>query len=782
MSNRNGNPAPAASSNSTPAQPWSWGPLAGLCTVIGAAAMVMVWWPRHGLTLLGAATVSLLLAGALLAAATSLGAGILHLLGGVRSMPRPLALLTASALGVGAFSLILLIAGLAGGLGRWLFFALPVVGAVAGIYPLWRLWGSCPPLPSGRSVSSRWNWAALVLSPTLAVVIAALSMPPGVLWTGTMPDDLEGMGYDVLEYHLEYPKEYLAAGRVGFLPHNVYSNFPSNAEMWFMMLMGINDPPQSGAYLATALNVLLAVLAGAGVYIASRLGGREDCGGGPLAVVAVAAVPMLATVATVAYVEPMMLFHMAVAWALLRHYQLSARSEEEVPDVFARAPLGTCALAIGLVAGLACGCKYLAIPLMVGPLALGLLATRGLTRLSLRRKGRHALLVTAGVLVAFSPWLVKNALLARNPLYPLLWKTLDGGDWRAEDDARWKAAHLPDIALPQRLDRAWRHFFSHPSIALADGEADRVAARVNAVPRAPGDEPATPVEVSLVYSSLYGPWLWWLCWPIFLTRRRSRWDLLLLVSAGGMLAFWIFCSHVPGRFILPAILPLGLLVGRSMAAVRPSIRGMMFLLMLAPAMVSAMQLHLRFEVDTNELDKSNSLPTVHDMMGDRPTPPRYVFGQLNRLLTDAGATPDGPAKMWLIGESRAFYFRYPVRYNVVFSRDRLAERLADPSIPAEAIRDWLRDTLKVRYVFVNWSEVRRLSRSYGLSPVYARDDEKLWALGRVHELAGDASVEVRSIVPKSSKRGAPFWLIDLDEAPTPTTQPAETSTSAPTSN
>jgi hypothetical protein len=37
--------------------------------------------------------------------------------------------------------------------------------------------------------------------------------------------------FDVKEYHLQGPKEFFQAGRIGFLEHNVYTSFPFLTEM-----------------------------------------------------------------------------------------------------------------------------------------------------------------------------------------------------------------------------------------------------------------------------------------------------------------------------------------------------------------------------------------------------------------------------------------------------------------------------------------------------------------------------------------------------------------------
>ena len=45
--------------------------------------------------------------------------------------------------------------------------------------------------------------------------------------------------FDVREYHSQVPKEWYQAGRVTFMPHNVYGNMPLGAEMHSVLGMAM---------------------------------------------------------------------------------------------------------------------------------------------------------------------------------------------------------------------------------------------------------------------------------------------------------------------------------------------------------------------------------------------------------------------------------------------------------------------------------------------------------------------------------------------------------------
>src|SRR5206468_4745108 len=79
----------------------------------------------------------------------------------------------------------------------------------------------------------------LVLAPFL-VIMSLGSMLPTI-------------DFDVLEYHLQGPKEYYQAGRIAFLPHNVYTNMPFGVEMLHLLGMEVLDDWWWGALVGQFL-------------------------------------------------------------------------------------------------------------------------------------------------------------------------------------------------------------------------------------------------------------------------------------------------------------------------------------------------------------------------------------------------------------------------------------------------------------------------------------------------------------------------------------------------
>ena len=70
-------------------------------------------------------------------------------------------------------------------------------------------------------------------------------------------------------------------------------------------------------------------------------------------------------------------------------------------------------------------------------------------------------------------------------------------------------------------------------------------------------------------------------------------------------------------------------------------------------------------------------------------------------------------KVLLLAEARHFYIDRPLAYAVVFSPDPFVDAVERDASPADLVR-WLRDN-GFTHLYVGWSEVARLARTYGYS-------------------------------------------------------------------
>ena len=440
-------------------------------------------------------------------AAGLLGSVLLRTLG--VDGPRALRWLTGAGLGLGCLSIAALLLGLAGWLNRVTSAALPLAGAALWIIPQWRRGALWPRAESAWADVQRWlkepagwEWLLLLAVPFLAVVIVGASVMPGFLWRPFDPHP-----YDVMEYHLQVPREWYEAGRIHALRHNVYNFFPGNMEMQSLLLMHIRGGPWKAMYLAQYMSAACTILAIGTVYAAVRsIGGSGR--GGVLAACAAAAVPWITMLGTVAYVESMLMLFatLALAWTIRAMDAEKGRWRMM--------------LLAGILAGFACGVKYTAVPVV-----LMLLPGVYFIVVMVRQRGAIAPTLAAcatsflaGLLV-FSPWLARNTAWTGNPVFPLEMKLLGQGHFDDDQVDRFDRAHRVrdvDSSVPARLNLAWR--------GLIDWQ----------------------------YAWFFMPLA---VAALVLLARRPAGQFLLLAFAL-QLVFWIFFTHLMPRFAV-LLVPLG---------------------------------------------------------------------------------------------------------------------------------------------------------------------------------------------------------------------------------
>ncbi|MFO0973638.1 MAG: hypothetical protein U1A27_09395 [Phycisphaerae bacterium] len=347
----------------------------------------------------------------------------------LHNRPRRWQIALAAGFGLPTLSLLMLALGSAGLLSRALWIVLLTVGAAAGVVGVMRM--PRPGAPPARR--SRWLWIGAV--PFAALALAAATCPPGYLWP------TEGNGYDALEYHLGLPHEWWSAGRVAPLPHNLYSYLPANAEMLYLLSFVVRGAPLAGLYAAQLLNVAWAGLAVAAAWLmAAELEPRA----GPAAALLMASCPFVVYLCGVAYVECGLLATATLALACL------VRGVRTEPATALR-----WAIASGLLAGLACGFKLTAGPLLVLPLAVAWALQPG-------RRGRRLVLFGLAAAATLAPWAIRNTATTGNPLFPLARGLFAerAGLWSDEAAARFAEGHRPDPAMRSAAARgaaAWRN-------------------------------------------------------------------------------------------------------------------------------------------------------------------------------------------------------------------------------------------------------------------------------------------------------------------------------------
>jgi hypothetical protein len=283
-------------------------------------------------------------------------------------------------LGLGIFSLSILIVGNTLGLPAWLLWlALPVLAVLLRRHlAAW--------LKQAAGMAGLWQSAGR-LGKALGILLGLIFLAE--LFVALAPP----VYFDALVDHLVMANDYIAQGSARFLPSIAMSGMPQNAEMLYTWAITLGGN-QAAAVLCW-LAGLLAVIGLSG-YIQLRLGGRSAWVGAAALLAGYTSVVLLSS----AYVDWLaLLFGSGMLVSL---------------DVWGNSGSRKALLLAGVFAGLAGGTKYTALVLILA--GIGVLAWQAWKR----RLAVLPVFLGFGVsaLVAFSPWLVKNGLATGNPFYP----------------------------------------------------------------------------------------------------------------------------------------------------------------------------------------------------------------------------------------------------------------------------------------------------------------------------------------------------------------------------
>ncbi|MCY2930319.1 MAG: glycosyltransferase family 39 protein [Planctomycetota bacterium] len=561
------------------------------------------------------------------------------------------------------------------GVGLWLLATamLALVSAIPGLLNGWVWW----PVVGGGVVLAAWQgrkhmeawhvperFDGRALAWVLVAAAAALWISGAFCEPGRVGNAFND-NYDVLEYHLQVPREYYDAGRIAPLAHNVYSYYPLGMETLYLLTMCLRGGPYEGMYAAQFLHGSLAVLAVACVFLTLRQTQETRA---RFAAVLLATTPAVIYLSRLAMVEMGELFYLVLALLWLREWLAEAAWRN--------------ALFVGAALGGACALKYLCVGLIAAPVLAAMLAAA-----LLRRRWRGLAHVGAGGAVAlllFSPWLIRNTLATGNPVFPLATSVFGRGHWSEESDQRWVHGHAPQAHPPVPQPPGWK-------------APDHVPTRMeNFVTNFMARDLFGYVTVFIGGFTLV---------MMLADRRRfAAWDFCLGGVLAMQLAVWAaFTREMPWRFIVLAMPPVCLLAGEALAklahlAANPFRPGA------APAgpwgrvpatalLVAAAAVNLITAAALAQFDGA-LIPSVR---------PEEVAG------LPAGAKP------LLIGENEAFYFPKGTLYATAFDANPLAA-MVERGLTAPQIAQRLKD-LGVTHVVVNWYEIMRLSATYGYSPI-----------------------------------------------------------------
>ncbi len=563
-----------------------------------------------------------------------------------------------------------------------------------------------------------------LVAKSLGIITAGLFLMAMLLGSLLPPTD-----FDVKAYHLTGPKEYFLNGRITFLEHNVYTNFPFLTEMLCLLGMVLRQDWYRGALAGQAVLMGFAPLTALALFCAGRRWFGESVGW--LAAVIFLSTPWTYRLAVIAYVEGALscylfltLFAVLLAVEALRREGSGSASNRFF-------------LLAGLFAGSAMACKYPGLVSVVIPLGLvSVLAVREkdnghrLSAIGFRpERLRGALMFLMGTALAVGPWLLKNLVATGNPVYPLAYGLFGGRDWDAASHAKWNAGHSPatyalsDLAekfidVTAKADWLSPLLFGLAPLALLAGVRIshfkfQISDCKTQIANCRSDDSAGSTASFARSSSLVG-WLW-----LYVVYLFAQWWLL---------------THRIDRFWVPLIPVVALL------AAAGCVRSSNKLWQRTCGIFVALSVLFNLGFITTPLCGFNAYLSDLGKAREGAENTAESIHYLNQLVGKQTMSET----VLCVGEAQVFDARMPVIYHTVFDqpifRDWLATR------PAEDVpdRDWpLRPIAEIRenfesagvtLVLVNWQELLRYRRTYGYSE-FVTPQRFRWL--REHGLLGD---------------------------------------------
>lgn len=538
----------------------------------------------------------------------------------------------------------------------------------------------------------RWRaLAGLAVLPAFGVLMAAACNPPGWLWAS------EFGGFDALSYHLELPREWLAAGRLWPVEHNVYSYLPGYAESafaylgWMRGLGGDNRPPgPDSAWLVSCqtLHVLFALtaawLVGRAAAALVRRGTHgtvtDRLGTTTLAPMLAAgltlATPWCVVVGSLAYNEMPMI-------ALFAGAMIAA-----LDPTLAPARRGAIA---GWLVGVACGVKPTA--LLFAGIPVGVV----LTLTSPTTQWRRVLFpATVAGLLALAPWLARNAIACGNPVFPFASSVFGLGHWQWW----WQVDHFSK-----------GHSFHGTPL-------ERLRLLVLPAP----DEPGTPGTHRGMLHAQWGfffPMVGAACAAAM--AHRTRPTIAITLGLALQIAAWLWTTHLQSRFLIPLVVPGALLI--ALAAELLARRGTRSRLLASGLALVAIATQSGFTAwifVREQHGKPNALliPGPGILSGEPwaaqldSLTPEEIQAVLRHASPEVWINLALPrdATLYLLGDSTPLYIDRRVAYHTTWDNSLIGGAIRGSPLNPQAWTDRLLAS-GISHVLLNSSELDRLERS-----------------------------------------------------------------------
>lgn len=527
----------------------------------------------------------------------------------------------------------------------------------------------------------------------------------GVAVLGLLPGLAPVVESDGLRYHVFAPQEYLKAGAIVAIPHNAFTNLPSQLQMLYLPAMWIGNPRATQLIHGLHLPLLMLATGLVAERLARSLDGRTAARRAFFVAAAlVGTMPVVLVLAGWPFVD------LASATFLMSAlYCLVGATPRRIEG---RALLG------GFLAGGAMAVKLSALttvaPLAFVPMVLA----------SMRGRGAKAFaLFVFGASLLPAPWLVRNLVNHGNPVYPAAYSILGGSEWSAEADAFYKSkagskgfgkTPLDLILSPLDVTLRWTDArgpddFAARETAAVEGLWWRLTTQ-----RSPGfeDQNPGPAVLAMLVIALAG-WAWRAA-----TSRRRMMALMVLGLVGTTWLAW-FVGYQSVRFLIPAAaiaIGAGAAVvggmgaagwtrwtqgtGSTAEANGAEDGGQGIALMVAVGLIAG---------------SGVAWFVVYSLAVSPTRPVAAALGLLSKDEVIARRLNSYEAIAWLnieakpgerviyIGEHRGLYARYPVEHSDWFDVPHIAQEMRSTPDNAAMLAAWR--ARGVRYVLINMAEL-----------------------------------------------------------------------------
>jgi len=608
--------------------------------------------------------------------------------------------------GLGLLSSLILALGLIGGLKSSLLLCALIVALLLIVYGVSRLSSvaAAPLVDSMPSIGSKKK-SPLAIVPRKAkleqilfgAIVALTCIASAILMLGSWLPPCE---FDVLEYHLQAPKEFYQMGSIQFLPHNIYANMPLGIEMHSLAMMNLLGDADAwlGGVIGKSITASISLVGAAllGAFIAQKFGGLFGWTAAGLWLTS----PGIAQVAMFGLIDGALAAYV-LASAIATYYAMEAMKNRLVisdsgstQSKATRVRIRTYWRLAGLTSGAAAAAKYPGLILAVAPVCFFFAWSAWRYQHVFQR--REAILVAcllAMELTATSGmWYAKNWVFTGNPVYPLVAGVFGGKTLTPEKVAQWKRAHIAPDSVSTAT--ASTETFASPirTLSILASDITRM------VLTSPYVQPV--MILGLIYClfaarkirdegyvGLILKWSGWSIWIMavwwFATHRIDRFWLPLTGLWAGLSAigfWWIYQNVSP--YLFYAIIVLGLGYGCVFNS--------------SPATADN-----RFFV---------SLEALRQDVGDETQVPRLypTTAWINWNLTDSRS------RIILVGEARAFEFLPAIEYSTCFDLNPgeiyLRGKSRDEQLAALHQRG-------ITHILIQWTEINRYRKptNYGFS-------------------------------------------------------------------